>query len=391
VKRASVLYADDDEGQRATFQHVFGDKLSVVTAPTDEALARLEQGSVGVFVTDGRVLAVEGNELLQRVRARHPDVVRLVLTAYGDETKALVAMHEGLIARFVTKPWERAELEEILRWALEIHARGHQDPAIQLRLVQVERLVALGGIAAALLHDLAQPVGVAETNTSRLAELASAAPALAALLERHGDELEKGDAARLRDLAGEMRDITSDMRAGLAHMQSLLDQIRELARTPPSSDAKRCDPVAVVRFVAGACRSVAARARVRLTVECPEELSIVTVTKTELTQVLMNLVSNAIQAVEKRGAGGGVAISASVQTNALLLHLADDGVGIPAALLEKVGTPFFSTRAEGTGLGVAQCRRIVEGCGGTFRVESTEGVGTQVFVRLPWATHPRHR
>ena len=201
-----------------------------------------------------------------------------------------------------------------------------------------------------------------------------ATPALSALLDKHGGGLAKGDAERLRDLADELAAIAGDMREGLAHTQSLLDQIRELARAPTPSDRKRADPITVARFVIGACRNLAARTHTLLALDCPDDLPIVAVTKTELVQVLMNVVSNGIQAVEKKG-GGKVTVTARTQTNALLLRVEDDGIGIPESVMGRVGTPFFSTRPEGTGLGVAQCRRIVEGAGGTFRIESEEGPG----------------
>jgi signal transduction histidine kinase len=98
----------------------------------------------------------------------------------------------------------------------------------------------------------------------------------------------------------------------------------------------------------------------------------------------MNVVSNGIQAVEKT-VEGRVVVTARAGAEGLLLTVEDNGPGIPAALMEKIGRPFFSTRAEGTGLGIAQCRRIVGGVGGTFRLESAEGKGTCVFVRVPWA------
>jgi signal transduction histidine kinase len=55
-------------------------------------------------------------------------------------------------------------------------------------------------------------------------------------------------------------------------------------------------------------------------------------------------------------------------------------------VLAKVGTPFFTTRREGTGLGLAQCQRLIGKAGGTFKIESEEGVGTTVNIALPIAT-----
>ena len=67
------------------------------------------------------------------------------------------------------------------------------------------------------------------------------------------------------------------------------------------------------------------------------------------------------------------------------LSVHDDGVGIPADVLARIGTPFYTTRSEGTGLGVAQCQRLVGTAGGRFHIESEPGVGTTVTIMLPTA------
>ncbi|MCA9423361.1 MAG: HAMP domain-containing histidine kinase, partial [Nitrospira sp.] len=65
------------------------------------------------------------------------------------------------------------------------------------------------------------------------------------------------------------------------------------------------------------------------------------------------------------------------------VRVTDNGPGMSAEILKKVGTPFFTTRSEGTGLGLNQCHRLVEGIGGSFAIESTVGEGTTVILKLP--------
>lgn len=120
--------------------------------------------------------------------------------------------------------------------------------------------------------------------------------------------------------------------------------------------------------------------------EGPTALPRVQMSATELTQVLINLVQNGAQAVAARGAPQGtVSIVARTEQNMLELCVRDDGVGMPPDVLGRVGTPFFTTRAEGTGLGLAQCQRLVGGAGGRFRIESEPGRGTTVTIVLPVA------
>jgi len=107
---------------------------------------------------------------------------------------------------------------------------------------------------------------------------------------------------------------------------------------------------------------------------------------TELTQVLINVVANGAQAVAARGVPHGrVSISAKSADDMLELQIRDDGVGMSPEVLSRVGTPFFTTRPEGTGLGLAQCQRLVGTVGGRFRIESEHGIGTTVTIILPLA------
>jgi two-component system sensor histidine kinase AtoS len=69
----------------------------------------------------------------------------------------------------------------------------------------------------------------------------------------------------------------------------------------------------------------------------------------------------------------------------LEIKVRDDGVGMAPEVLNRAGTPFFTTRAEGTGLGLAQCQRLIGTAGGRLRIESEPGVGTTVTISLPIA------
>jgi signal transduction histidine kinase len=69
----------------------------------------------------------------------------------------------------------------------------------------------------------------------------------------------------------------------------------------------------------------------------------------------------------------------------LELQVRDDGVGMPPDVLQRIGTPFFTTRAEGTGLGLAQCQRLIGTAGGRLKIESQQGIGTTVTIHLPTA------
>ncbi|MGH7124951.1 MAG: response regulator, partial [Stellaceae bacterium] len=177
-----VLYVDDEWNNRVVFEQAFAKSFTLRSvASGEEALAVLESETVAVLVADQRMPGMSGNELLQQAMKRWPDVVRIVLTAYAELEPILRAVNEGLVARYVVKPWDRVEMEEMLGWAVETWSRGRQDSAVQMRLLETERLATLGSLAAALFHDVDNILGHVRTDLSRLEDLAKSAPALEAL------------------------------------------------------------------------------------------------------------------------------------------------------------------------------------------------------------------
>lgn len=100
----------------------------------------------------------------------------------------------------------------------------------------------------------------------------------------------------------------------------------------------------------------------------------------QLKQVIINLVKNAIDAVDKNGE---VALRLLVQDNIALVTIRDNGAGMSEDILKKIGTPFFTTKEGGNGLGLSVCYNIIEGHGGAIEVNSEVGKGTVFTVKLP--------
>jgi signal transduction histidine kinase len=117
----------------------------------------------------------------------------------------------------------------------------------------------------------------------------------------------------------------------------------------------------------------------------PPELELTT-RPAELAQVLLNLLINARWAVLAKGRGGRIGITARRAGQRVLIRVADSGVGIAGENLQRIFEPFFSTKAgQGSGLGLAVCKHIVESMKGTLSVRSQEGKGTIFSVNLPIA------
>jgi signal transduction histidine kinase len=252
--------------------------------------------------------------------------------------------------------------------------------------MQTERLGTLGLMVGSVLHDLHNPLTNLSVNLERLNELAKGVDKLQQALES-GTPTKK-DKAALKELARELPALAKDLLTSCTVMRDMTVALKQFVRSErdPSAPPPAIDPLPIINYAIQVCRETAVLARGRIRYEGAEQLPRLRIGSTELTQVLINVVNNAAQALLDRNKSGGRVTVGAVDAGALLqLSVADNGVGMSEEVLRRVGTPFFSTRSEGTGLGVAQCRRLVEGAGGSFHIESTEGQGTSVTLAIPKA------
>ncbi|HEX4450974.1 MAG TPA: hybrid sensor histidine kinase/response regulator [Kofleriaceae bacterium] len=380
-----VLYVDDERGNRVVFETSMKAEFNVrVASEPAEALQVLESTDVAVIVTDMRMPTMSGEELLRIAKERWPQTIRMVVTAYSDIEPILRAINEGLVARYIIKPWVRTELMQVLRWATEAWALSRDSAAVHRRLLETERLATLGSISGMLVHDLKQPLMSLAVNAELLKELADFAPVLRQAL----DSVSIPNRGHLIEMIDELGQVTDDIKTSIDHLNTLISSLRGFStqRRPDPSTPISTDPLPILRHAMSVCQELAVKVRAQIGYDGPRELPRVRIPPTELTQVLINLVANGAQAVAARGSPNGrVSIQASESAGMLVLEVKDDGVGMTADVLKRVGTPFFTTRAQGTGLGLAQCQRLIGTAGGRLAIDSEPGKGTTVTITLPIA------
>ncbi len=379
---------DDELANRVVFEQSLANEFSILTAPDGAtAIELLERQDVAVLVTDMRMPGMSGAELLAVAKERWPHTMRIVVTAFSDVDPILRAINEGVVARYILKPWNRDELARALRWAISARAIGRDSGEIQHRLLETERLATLGSLAGMLVHDLRQPLMSLMLNIDVVQELADATPSLRQALDHA--PLSAKDRLRLASLTDNLAELAADLKTSVGHMNRLVTTLSGLSRPREQTlgSERRTDPVVAVRDALSMSRQFGQRGRVVIKYDGPNNLPPVAISSTELIQVLIKLFANAAQAVSARGAAGGrVAIDARADGSNVTLVVHDNGIGMSSDVLARVGTPFFTTYPERTGLGVAQCQRLIGTAGGELRLDSELGVGTTVTVTLPIAS-----
>jgi FixJ family two-component response regulator len=121
--RDRILIVDDEEAILETMTFTFEDDYDVLTAGNAaDAMATLEaSGPVAVVISDQRMPGTTGVEFLSQVYARHPSTTRIILTGFADMDATIKAINDGHVYAYVTKPWEPADLKQVVRRAVDYH------------------------------------------------------------------------------------------------------------------------------------------------------------------------------------------------------------------------------------------------------------------------------
>jgi PAS domain S-box-containing protein len=245
--------------------------------------------------------------------------------------------------------------------------------ALEMRAADAEAMSAMGGLALNLAHEIRNPLNAAVLQLH--------------LLGRNIDKLEADEATRAA--LHKRTEIVGDE---IGRLSRLLTEFLELAR--PRGMAR--EPVHVGRLVDDVLdleRESAAARRVRFERAIPSDGCVAIGDKEKLKQVVINLVVNALEAMDGASArsaagtppGQGGTLTARVTSTAerVTIEIGDTGPGIAPDVLANVFDPFFTTKEAGTGLGLSIVRKIVDAHAGEVRIESVQGKGTNVSVSIP--------
>jgi signal transduction histidine kinase len=269
---------------------------------------------------------------MDRIRVRSSDVLRDAVADAAGRHRMLTALHQ------------------ILDIELAIMLETYRDDLLAKNRTS-ERLATIGQFAAGIGHELRNPLGVVETS--------------AYLVTRRLEQLNFSDAG----VARHMEKITQEVKRSGRTINDLLELARSRPPTRRLVDARA--------FLTQAVATANLPAGVQVGIEVAGEVSIA-IDPDQLTRVVTNLLINASQAM---GGAGRVWIDAERAGGASILRVRDEGPGVPVAQREQIFEALFTTKAKGSGLGLALCRRIAEAHGGTVTLETSErGASFRVWI-----------
>ncbi|MBA1145740.1 response regulator [Ectothiorhodospiraceae bacterium WFHF3C12] len=377
TQSGTVLIVDDEPDMRHYLIDLLQDEYRVLVARDGrEGLELAERDHPELMVLDLMLPEIDGLEVCHRIKQNTAlRATRIVLlTARADESSKLVALENGA-DDFLTKPFSGIEVQTRLRnlrrsreleHDLETRNEELQHTLTELtetqnKLVHSEKLNALGRLSAGLLHEINNPLNYTLTAL----EMAKIDPAV--------EENE------------ELRDTLGDIDDGMQRIRNIVKELRAFAY-PSKGEQGTFD---IGEAIDGALQIMAHESRGVHIDNQVERGWQVTGSRNHVTQVLVNLLSNALKAVHSvtDSREGELRIRGQVERGRVYISVRDNGTGIPQQALAQIFDPFYTTRdvGEGMGMGLSICQTIIRNHGGELLARSEEDSWTEFTFDLALA------
>lgn len=362
-----VLLVDDDQEDYMIIRDLISDidessfELDWVST-FEEAKDKISSSSHDVYLVDNRLGSQSGLDLITDRNGRVPIIL---LTGQSDRSVDMEAMKRGAQDYLVKNQLTAPLLERALRYAVnrmhimselrerEESIRRLYDERISMeaQILQQDRLASIGLLASSLAHEIGTPLGVMRGR--------------AELITMHPDIESTGRNAQ----------IILDQ---IDRVSKLIRALLNLARGEGSATVSAISASTVLIDVLDLIGHEFARKEIELVNELDPRTSVLGEAG-PLHQVFLNLLVNAMHAIEEKNEGGRrIRITSKSTPNEVVIAISDTGCGISSGNLKQIFKPFFTTKdiGKGTGLGLATSFRIIGSWGGRITVDSEEGIGS---------------
>jgi signal transduction histidine kinase len=418
-KAKTVLYVDDEVQNLQGFKISFYDEYNVFTAQSvKEAYEILSQNEIKVIISDQRMPEISGLEFLANVKEKYTDIVRIILTAYADADTLIKAVNQGGVYRYLLKPWNELELRITINNALERYQLRKENENLlnDLQNKNAELTNTNEELRATTVALKEREIRLKEQNEEYLSlneELTQTVEELAVAKER-AEESDQLKTSFLQNMSHEIRtpmnaiigfanmlkDPDVDNQAQKEYVDIIINSGAQLLSivddvlTISAIDTKQTKMHLTCFSVTDMLRELhlqfsqfAAQKSLQVIYVPkidPACANIVT-DKTKLTQIISNLLTNAI----KYTSTGYVEFGADVADNKFKIYIKDTGIGIKPEYHKIIFERFRQVAAShsgpygGTGLGLAISKALIEMLGGSIGVESEPGIGSVFNFEIP--------
>lgn len=398
MAKPKILYADDEEINLSHFVMFFEHDFEILTAANGREALDLftAHPDLALVISDQRMPEMTGVKLLSEIYQINPDPIRIILTAYADVNDITEAINQGHIYQYVQKPWQFEELHRVLQQAVDKYRLlqenkklivlldeknklltaanqqlaadlalqqklEHQRREAEVKMLSQAKLASLGEIATGIAHEINQPLTYIQI-----------------ILQSAERDIERGD-LDLKELTADIRESTRQVR----RITNIINHLRTFGRADSESMTDLALP-AIFNETLILYREKLRINSITLETSSAEDLPLIHGNATQLEQVFINLIQNAIDAVAGT-ATPTITVGFAHQDGMVRSTFTDTGCGMEEQLVSKIFEPFFTTKpiGKGTGLGLSIVYGIIVDHGGTIECHSHPGQGCQFVISLP--------
>lgn len=388
-KSHNLLIIDDEPEVIKALTRIFRKDYNVFsTTDAERAFGIMETEKIQVIVSDQRMPGITGVEFFSKIKYKYPDAIKLILTGYSDIEAVKDAINKGQVFRYVTKPWDPYEIENIIKEAFDKsdliiqnrelleslkEANENLENKVKERTKELEKLnsklselnIEKNKYIGMVTHDLRSPIGTAESFSALLIDDYHETPT-----EKHLEYL---------GIINNRCNFSLD----------LIDNFLNVSKIESGTFDLKITEQDYVSFVKNSIlqeKIHAVKKSQEIIINSSVDKAVLGFDVNKLQQVISNLVSNSIKYSMP---GKKIFIDISLDENGIITKVSDQGQGIPKEELPDVFKPFKTTSVKATaneksiGLGLAIVNKIIEAHNGHIEVESKVGEGTTFTFLIP--------
>ncbi len=368
LNQFKILLIDDDEDDfvnlQDLFQEVRGSKYKITWKSNyDDGLQALKENEFDACLLDYRLGAKTGLELLQEAHALGLRFPAIFLTGHGDLDLDVQAMQIGASDYLVKGELTAPLLERSVRYSIKHELDMEELRESKAQILQQDRLASLGLLASSLAHEIGTPLGIIRSRAELAEKKAKSLPA-----------------------------VQEDMKIVITQIDRIAKLVNSLLQIARGKKSEHAQPIllnAVIDDIKTLLNHELEIKHIDFKISLDRDY-IVKAESGPLSQVFLNLLVNAVHAIESERLTGrqtdhSITLAADEYGDKIRIKVQDTGCGIKSEHISQIFKPFFTTKdiGQGSGLGLATSFKLISSWDGTIAVKSTYGVGTFFEINLP--------
>ncbi len=388
-KQKTIVVIDDEEIVTSSIETLLSletDYKTLTFNNPNEVIDAIKNTPIDLVICDFFMKEMNGIKLLKEIRNLYPDIPLVMLTGYADKENTIKAINEVSLYYYLEKPWDNNELLLVIKNGLEkgnlisqlqskmaeLEDAYRQLEEAQQEIINKEKMSTIGQMASKIIHDLKNPM--------------SAISGFAELIVKVSEDKKSSD-SDYQKIFGEIKNFAQIILEEVKRLVDMVTEILQYAKGDELYNKAKLPLKSVILTTLSVIKETFKKENINIQIETSADDFILEIDHDKIIRMLYNILYNSRDAMKEKGGGNIIVKIDKPENDIISLAITDDGKGMPDEIKQRVFEPFVTYgKPNGTGLGMAIVKKIVEAHNGTITVESELNKGTTftiLFKREP--------